>query len=714
MQERYFNKLREKLSRFASETCWNYYYLSFIAFVFIIASYYLFSWPIIAGDTDLWYHLNSGRYTLEHGHPPYNSFFSFIDPPRDWVDYFWLFQVLVYSVYSIFDYYGLVMLRTGTYLATGALILLFLLKGQDANKRLYLLTVFVFYFIFIEARYNLVRPHTFSYLFIALFIYVLEFKPKTLLYLLPVFSSLWFNLHGIEYPVVFLIILAYLLEFFIIHIKNREHIKKEELHFIIPLVVSLGTIYLTPHGYKLMDVPFVSTKYASIYIDEFKMVSAEDLLSFNFIKMMPTYNTIFNLLFITICLSVIKSIWLRSIRISHLLMFIGGTVLLTKLGRFRYEFLLLALPVVKASSFDFVSIFLNKKRVITAAALILFCFTYFNNNFNNPPKYPFSPKNLPEGITAFLNHIDKDGSVLNHPNNGGYLQWMLYPKYKILMDMEVPFLFTDEDFHTASALFSSEAVFKKVIERYKPDFISVPMWHNDFRNTVKNFRDYAIVFFDDAEVLYVNKNKHPDIFVEYDMKGIDPFSLIGRDIASIKNDKDLFLEQLSKIIGIYPGSRIANQIMAMIYNEEGEFQKAVPYEESIIRDYPEMFIGYRLKGISLAGLNRYSEAVAYYTNALKKADESQKQGIQREIGLAYLKLKDYKKAYNALKKGVNIFAHNADYKDLYDLGSAAFMLGKTDEAIMIYRLAYEKVPLDNTEWQEKIKKHLQLLGITMR
>ena len=89
-----------------------------IALIFLTASYYIIKLPVIAGDTDLWYHLNSGRYTIEHGHPPTDSFFSFISPSREWVDYFWLFQVLVYSIYSFFDYYGLIIARTSIYIAT--------------------------------------------------------------------------------------------------------------------------------------------------------------------------------------------------------------------------------------------------------------------------------------------------------------------------------------------------------------------------------------------------------------------------------------------------------------------------------------------------------------------------------------------------------------------------------------------------------------------
>jgi len=425
---------------------------------------------------------------------------------------------------------------------------------------------------------------------------------------------------------------------------------------------------------------------------------------FEVVKLLPTMAAIFNILFLTICIGAVKSIWNKKGRISHLLMFAAGLFLLSRLGRFSYEFLLLSLPVARGYIPDFTARIKNAKKLLIAAFLIILFYSNFANKFNNPPKYPLAPNGLPVGITAFLNHIPAKGSILNHPNTGGYLQWELYPKYKISMDMEVPFLFTDEDMFNHSNLFTSEKMLKRFISEYEPSFITVPIRNNTFKDAIKKFPDYILVFFDDVEVLYINKIHYPEIAEGYELKEIDPFNIIGKDIDALSDKKKIetFKDELLKIIEIYPSGRIANQVMAMLYNKEKEYEKALPYEDAIINNYPEMAIGYRLKGISLDGLGRVDEALSYYKKALEKADGETRRGIQREIGLAYLKLKDYKKGYKALKEGINIFAPNTSYKDLYDLASAAFMLGKTEDAVFIYRLAYEKVPLDDTEWQEKL------------
>jgi hypothetical protein len=76
-------------------------YLLFSLFLLAAGFYYLANWPITATDTDLWYHLNGGRYFCETGSVARTSFFSFIEPQRAWVDYYWLFQVLAYQIFSL-------------------------------------------------------------------------------------------------------------------------------------------------------------------------------------------------------------------------------------------------------------------------------------------------------------------------------------------------------------------------------------------------------------------------------------------------------------------------------------------------------------------------------------------------------------------------------------------------------------------------------------
>ncbi len=99
---------------------------------------YFFSMPIKMGDTDMWYHLNGGRYFWEHMTIPNTSFFSFIDPPREWINYFWGFQALIFKIYENVDYFGLLLLRA--LLSSATLIMVFFTSNQINSLKIIFLS----------------------------------------------------------------------------------------------------------------------------------------------------------------------------------------------------------------------------------------------------------------------------------------------------------------------------------------------------------------------------------------------------------------------------------------------------------------------------------------------------------------------------------------------------------------------------------------------
>ena len=693
----------------------NNYFLLYILFLYAYVTYYLVQWPIFAGDTDLWYHLNGGRYILEHGViPKDSSFFSFITPPREWVDYYWLFQMLVYKIYMFTGYYGLVFLRAIIFLATITLILLFLIKKQQDNKPdFYVALIFSFYLLMLLPRFHLIRPHIFTYLFIMVFVFIIELKPRYIV-LLPVIAALWVNLHGIEYPVMLLIVLSYLTEFFINHIRSKTHIDKKELFFVVPLILSVAAIFCTPHGAQLTWVPFIPTGFASLYIQEIKHIKPEELFSFQIIKMAITSGTVFNLLFFVSCIAAIVNLFSKNRRIGHLLMFAGGIVLLAKANRFRYECALLSLPVLK----DFLALLPTvsiKRKILKLLGIILIAFVMIipvisiKDLFINLPKYPFSHKNLPEGICTFLNKIPvAGGTVLNHPNHGGYLQWMLYPKYKIFMDMEIPFLFLNEDIFTASNAFSTGKGLSDIIEKYHPSFIIVPLGNGGFKGLITKHPEYRVVFFDETGVLYLNREQFPEVADKYALKEIDPYTIIHINVDLIISEKrDVpVLQELLKLIEIYPDCSFTNQLMAYLYNKKGDYDKSIRHTENIIKNYPETPVGYKLKADTLKGMGKYDDALSEYKKALDRAVN--KVEIYRETGNIYMKQQKYAKAYKTFRIITDPFSET-DYKSMHDVCLSAMLSGNRRDAEILFRYAYALVPPEDKEWNEKYAQLAEMI-----
>jgi len=689
-------------------------YIAYAGLFFLFILYHLLQWPITGADTDLWYHLNSGRYIFENGSIPRDSYFSFIQPPREWVDYFWLFQAVVYKTYQLFDYYGLVFLRALIFSALAVFIFLFFFSRHTTERPYLLITaVFCLYVLFFIPRYHLIRPHMFTYLFVLIFLYILEFHREKS-FLLPIIAVFWMNLHGVVYPLMLLIIFAYLIE--VIYRIKREgrKIQKGDLHVIAPLIISICAVYATPHGTRLTWMPFVPTGFASLYIQELQPFVFSELFSFTFTKFCPSFPSMFNILLMLTAVFFIILVGTRSLRISHLILIIGGTVLLLKGTRFKYEFVLLAMPAMR-TSFSMLSAGYVKKllprpvNIILIGFILLIPFLCVREIFGNSSRFPFSLRNLPHGVGMFLNKINTGGTVLNHPDRGGYHQWMLYPRYKIMMDMEVPFLFTNEDFYVVNNAFKNRLFLQRLIDRYDPSFITVSIKNTFIRDVMKSFRQYKIVFFDDCEVLYANQNKHPSVAAEYGITSFDPFALAQTSIASIKtlSDYSPMMKELLKISEIYPDNAIANNCLSVFYAREGKHEAAIGYIDNIIMNYPESATGYILKGDVLQEMGKLDPAIENYRMALKRWDVAE---IYRKIGMVYYKQKRFGDAYGTLVKAMDVYSVETTYKDLYYLIDSAVRTGKKREAGILFRYAYQGIPPSDAEWLKRYRELAVVFG----
>jgi hypothetical protein len=256
--------------------------------------------PILKGDTDLFYHLNGGRYILSHNEIPTTSYFSFVTPQRHWIDYYWLFQLFVYKIYSLLGNSGLVFVRSLIFLITEIIVLLYLLKDKMKSFP-HVTFVFSLYFLLLLPRGLQSRPHAISYLCIAAFLYILEFKREKA-WLLPIIATLWVNFHGIEFPVMILITVSYLFETYVVRIRQKRHFTKDEYWFLLSLALVLCAIYLTPHGAALLKTPFTSTKYASQYILELAKLPLSNYFSFLVNTEEVSASTVFSLfLIVTAC-----------------------------------------------------------------------------------------------------------------------------------------------------------------------------------------------------------------------------------------------------------------------------------------------------------------------------------------------------------------------------------------------------------------------------
>ncbi|MBF0463843.1 MAG: tetratricopeptide repeat protein [Nitrospirae bacterium] len=658
--------------------------------------------PVLKGDTDIFYHLSGGRYILSHMEIPATSYFSFISPQIHWVDYYWLFQVFNYKIYSLFGISGLVFVRSVIFMVTELIVFMFLLK--DKNKPLpYISFIFSMYFLLLLPRGLQSRPHAVSYLCMAAFLYILEFKREKA-WILPLIATLWVNFHGIEYPVMILIAGAYLFETYVLRVRQKRNFTKDEYAFLMSLTLVLCCVYFTPHGVALLKAPFISTRYASEYITELVKLPLSDYFSFLVNTTDVPYQTVFNLFLIVTISAIAANI--RKLQLSHFIMFVAAAVLIFKANRFSLEFSLLALPLISANP----PVKKSEKTLFHTPSIVVISLILMSIPFINVrmllKAVPVSKSVLPHGIVSFLKKADTGGTIMNHPNSGGYLEWELYPRYKIFMDMEIPFLFKDEDMFNVLSSFTNPSALEAFLNTYKPDYIIVSLLNGAFKHLISSKHpEYRVVFFDDIEVLYA---KNSEITEKYALKTIDPFTLTGLDLRQLTPDvRESFLKEMRSINSIDPDIELVNQVLAIILTEEKKYGEALVCANTIIRVSPSNPRGYMLKGDLLNRQGKYEEAIRAFKAALSNATEDAvKKDVYKKLWYSYSSLKQDEKAYEMLSKGVDIFTYSSTYDDLYALGLLAFTTGKTDEAFTLFTFALKKAPDNDTLWKDKIEKML--------
>ncbi len=670
-------------------------------------------WPIFAMDTDLWMHLSHGKYFFEHHQVSHDSYFSFIVPPRSWVNYFWLFDSVVYALYVRWGYYGLICLRGFLSLAALGVVVRYLFKARSPRSVWWWphAVAAVYIMVLIPRQMNL-RPHLTTYVAIPALLYCLEFRPRYTM-LLPLLGLLWCNLHGVMYPVMLLIAGAYIGEYLLGRLAGGAYDASQARRFLLPVILLLPTVFLTPAGSSLLPLPFMPRPFIASRISEFKGITLEHLTSAQVTNLVPSYETWFNLLLVAVCAALVRSIAARRFRISHGVLLMGGAALLTQGNRFIHECALLSLPLLAVN--PPIGLESTGRRTsgplvwIAAGMVMLMPVLTLRESFGRPPRYPVTYENLPQGVMTFLQRLNVGGTVFNHPNSGGYARWMLSPTYKIFMDLEGPMYFTDTDFFLGLHAFHDARVFREIVTRYDPAFVTVPHLLKSFEELIKEFPEYVPVFFDDLEVLYVNRRRHPSIAERYQLSAVNPFRLEDALPGEGKQPPDTtrILQELARLMRFYPEGQLANYLTGALLNRDRAYDRALAYGQTVVTNFPEVAVGYEVIGDAMTGLRAYDRAIDAYRCALKRARREFRQPIEKKLGLAYLDRQDYRKAYQWLKRSVNPYDPNTSMEDLYSLGSAALFSSDTHTGVtaLRYALRYRR-GADGAEWAKKIRSLL--------
>ena len=147
-------------------------------------------------DPDIWWHLRTGEWMLQHHAVPHVDVFSGPDAGKPWAPYSWLFELLSLQLFQRFGLAGLVGYSTAMVLAI-TVALWHLIKRLQSDFSI--ITLLTFASCFSLGRLYTPRPWMFTILFFVLEIDILMHARRTgrarELAWLPIIFALWSNLH---------------------------------------------------------------------------------------------------------------------------------------------------------------------------------------------------------------------------------------------------------------------------------------------------------------------------------------------------------------------------------------------------------------------------------------------------------------------------------------------------------------------------------------
>ena len=145
-------------------------------------------------DPDMWWHLRTGEYILQHGIPA-QDVFTFTVPQNAWVTHEWLSQLIMWLVYLAGGLPGLILFFAALVALTFGLLYLV------CDGRPYLAAFMILLAAITSAIVWGARPQIFNLLLTAVFVLIVErvkdgkWRPRTLWWL-PLLTLVWANLHS--------------------------------------------------------------------------------------------------------------------------------------------------------------------------------------------------------------------------------------------------------------------------------------------------------------------------------------------------------------------------------------------------------------------------------------------------------------------------------------------------------------------------------------
>lgn len=411
-----------------------------VALVLLVPALVVAFWVKVI-DADLFLHLKAGEVIWQTRAIPQTDPFSATARGTEWVSHEWLWEVAAWALQNWGGWLGLSLARL---LAFAAALLLAMGAARLKGSSWFASAVAALVMTCALMSFPEIRPQNATFVFFAFSILLLEAgrrRPKLLL-VFPPLVALWANLHGaflIFFPLAAVTGAGWLAEMGLARRRSptpvplRGHPLWQPFAFLCAVApLSLAASLLNPHGIELITYPL------RVLGDEtFRRGIAEWLPPDASRPFLPFY------VVLGVTAALCAGGW-RRLRAGDWMALGLFTALAFSARRHIPFFTLALLPAFAASLTSLLeglgrrfgtAPLLAAKGAALAGCLALFPASLLAlQGTRGDFGVGIQPDRFPERAATILASLGSGGTVLNDYNDGGYLIWRLWPRWKVVID----------------------------------------------------------------------------------------------------------------------------------------------------------------------------------------------------------------------------------------------------------------------------------------
>lgn len=462
-------------------------FLACAGFAGVLLIFLFFYATVPITDPDFGWHLKSGEVMVQNGGLLQTDPFSFTDDGvvsnREALTLkgYWLWQITVYGLYSLFEINGIFLVNFFTALAMVGVVV-WQMRRHQLNHALAIVLVTIGFTLF-RSIYYLERPQVVSFLFAAiLFWLIMQVREGGRLgWTLPLLMMTWANLHG-GFVVGDLILLGFAAGAVIEYRQDLPRLR----HLLIWVGIAIGASLLNPNG-------------VSVFVELFTFYNSELMSRVSEFKsswaIFAAGKRSILLLWLLVALYAI-GIW-RSRRIFWpeliVVLFLAyfSTAHVRNVGFFAVALLpgigyhlqhALHLPPFQRDGRRRGERQKGFQYLVVALSMVALLWQV-NEDWKKGSLTASVSKNFPIESTQFIMTSGLQGRMFNNYNFGGYQIWQLYPQHLVFIDsrgMDID-VFDDWLLMVSASLkeVGSRKEFEVLFDRYEIDYVVQPHIYQD-------------------------------------------------------------------------------------------------------------------------------------------------------------------------------------------------------------------------------------------